>query len=185
MKGNPPSSVQPKRTACRKGRGWDPETRRTTKAYPLINVRSQRMKFRIWRGGGTPDQEAEEGTPPQQRALPAHGIQVRGEVQGTPHQEGEGGAPPDQERMTFVHGLINEMGGSPQPQIPALPCSSGVPLPSNGVDAHSPTHGPDRASYPAPSAPLRLEVWGLCRYLGLGAAPHLITAATVDRKSVV
>ena len=40
-------------------------------------------------------------------------------MQGTPHQEGEGGAPPDQERMTFVRGLINEMGGSPQPQIPA------------------------------------------------------------------
>ena len=61
-------------------------------------------------GVGAPDQDAEGEYPPNQRALPVHGMQERGG--GAPGKGG--GAPPEQERMPFVRGLIQEMGGSPQ-----------------------------------------------------------------------
>ena len=40
---------------------------------------------------GTPDQEGDEGAPPNQHALPSYGFQER--EGGTPKQEGEGGHP--------------------------------------------------------------------------------------------
>ena len=63
-------------------------------------------------GRGGPDHGTKEGAPSEQCALPAHGMQERAGV--TPHHEGEGGTPPEQERMPFVHGLIQDMGGNPQ-----------------------------------------------------------------------
>ena len=65
-------------------------------------------------GEETPDCVSKKGTPPEQRALPAHGIQERGEGGETPRQEGEGGAPPKQERTPFLHGLIQDVGHGPQ-----------------------------------------------------------------------
>ena len=65
-------------------------------------------------GVGTPDQDAEGGGPPEQRAIPAHGMQERGRWGDTPPSRWGWGATPNQERTPFVHGLIQEMGGSPQ-----------------------------------------------------------------------
>ena len=76
-------------------------------------MHSQRTTCRKGRGGGG-DLEAKEGETPEQRALPAHGMQEWGEVGVTPHQEGEGGEPPKQKRTPSVRGLIQEMGGGPQ-----------------------------------------------------------------------
>ena len=54
---------------------------------------------------GTPDQDAERGASPKQRALPVHGMQERGEM---------GGANLEKECTPFVRGLIQERGGIPQ-----------------------------------------------------------------------
>ena len=47
------------------------------------------------REGEGADQVTGEGAPPKQRALPAHGMQEQGGEEGiTPQPEGEGGTPP-------------------------------------------------------------------------------------------
>ena len=89
-----------------------------------------------------PIQEEEEGAPPEQRAIPVHGMQGRGrtpnpktasrgpseqcappthgmqgqgrEGAGNIQPEGKGGPPPNQARTPFLRGLIQEMGGKPQ-----------------------------------------------------------------------
>ena len=67
------------------------------------------------KGGGGADQATREGETPEQCALPAHGMQERAKDGGSnPQPEGEGGTPPKQACTSFVHGLIQEMGGNPQ-----------------------------------------------------------------------
>ena len=57
------------------------------------------------------DQATREGAPPDQHALPAHGMQeLEGERGSIPKSKGEGGTPPEKARMPFVRGLIQGMG---------------------------------------------------------------------------
>ena len=67
--------------------------RDTTRGAPVEVIRGE---------GGLlhTDREDQEGEPPDERALPAHGILEQGEVGGARDQEGDSGEPFDQERMT-------------------------------------------------------------------------------------
>ena len=62
------------------------------RGQPLISMRSQRTACRGEGGGANPKEAT--GVPPDQRALPAHGLQKREE--GGPDQATRKGAPPKQ-----------------------------------------------------------------------------------------
>ena len=73
--------------------------------------------------GGTQNQTNALRGPPKERAPPVHRMQgLGGESGAGPQPEGEGGTPPVQAHTPFVRGQIQEMGGKPpRPTKPPPP----------------------------------------------------------------
>ena len=93
-------------------------------------------------GGDSTNQEEEEGTPPNQHALPAHVIQGRGR---SPTPEEATGGPPEQ-RALPAHGMQEREGGDPYQATEegALPKQRALPV--HGMQER----GRERGSKPQP-----------------------------------